>query len=246
MPAETAIQAIQALWLASFACQMPLLVPCSFALIMHHASHSSGHCWNAPIQQNTQELLAGKWSSSSNTSSIRPSQHRLWTTPHSSICFPGAPSSSPTRPHPEHCCGPHEHWQGTEAPMIIHAPILSGNTCVRPCPDSMICALLPCAHRLQRLPHNSLGPHPELYVACRSLRMLPCMISTAVSSLQSPQSTRRQRRCALCCSNVTPSGEHPLSLVLSCCSAVLRLRLLAVLWRAILVFSVNSHPLALL
>lgn len=131
-------------------------------------------------------------------------------------------------------------------PMITHAPILSGNTCVRPCPDSMICALLPCAHRLQRLPHNSLGPHPELYVACRSLRMLPCMISTAVSSLQSPQSTRRQRRCALCCSNVTPSGEHPLSLVLSCCSAVLRLRLLAVLWRAILVFSVNSHPLALL
>jgi len=65
-------------------------------------------------------------------------------------------------------------------PMMTHALILSGNTCIIPCPDSMMRALLPCVHHLQRLPHNSLGPHLKLTVACRSLRMLPCMISTAV------------------------------------------------------------------
>ena len=122
MPAEIATKPYSS-WLVSFACQMPLVLPCSSALIMHCASQPWGHCLNAPIQQNTRKssLLADKWSSGSNTSSIHPGQHQLWTTHDSGICSPGAPSSSPTRPHPQHCCGPHEHWQGTTA------------TCHNPC-----------------------------------------------------------------------------------------------------------------
>ncbi len=194
MPAETATKPHSS-WLVFFACQMPLFLPCTSAL---------PHCLTTlralferynSTEHKQRSLLADKWSSGSNSSSIRPGQHQLCTTHDSGICSPGAPSSAATRPHPQHCCGPHEHWQGTTA--TTHALILSGSTCVIPCPDSIMHALLPCVYRLQRLPHNSLGLHLELTVACRSLRMLPCMISTAVSSLQSPPLMRRQRRCVL-------------------------------------------------
>ncbi len=160
------------------------------------ASFECSNCIS--IEQKSLSLLADKWSSGSNTSAICPGQHHLWTTHDSGLCSPGTPSSSPTRPHPQHCCGPHEHWQGTTTTCDNPGTHLVWQLLCNICPDSMMRALLPCIYRLQRLPHNSLGPHLELTVACRSLRMLPCMISTAVSSLQSPQSMRRQRRCALC------------------------------------------------
>lgn len=36
----------------------------------------------------------------------------IWATLHPCLCSSGTPSSPPSCTYSQHCCGPHEHWQG--------------------------------------------------------------------------------------------------------------------------------------
>lgn len=62
--------------------------------------------------------FTGKRSSSRCSHTPVRSQHWIWSPLHSSICTSSSASSATPRPHPQHCCRPHEHWQG--GPNLYH------------------------------------------------------------------------------------------------------------------------------
>ena len=144
--------------------------------------------------------LAGKWSRSQCPHTPICSQHWVWPPLHSCLRTSSPTPSATPRPHPQHCCRPHEHRQGipshTQSYLLNIDYHRAGACCGL---LSAFCSCLFSMHAFE--PVNScnaivvdLRQAPAAVcrnfwwhqinlasTVCRSLKMLLCTINTVES-----------------------------------------------------------------